>query len=66
VGSTRVEKNVFGLAKLIPFSESACKECDSMDFIAARQEYNETYDLMQLFRMTDSETERNAEPKLSL
>ena len=48
-------KNVFGLDNLIPISESACKEYGgSMDFIAAKQEYDRRYDLMELFSASEA------------
>ena len=47
-------ESTFGLDNLIPISESACKEYGgSMDFIAAKQEYDRTYDLMTLFAMSE-------------
>src|ERR1039457_7610693 len=60
-------ESTFGLDKLIPISESACKEDGgSMDFIAAKQEYDRTYDLMELFSTNegcenDAATEEEAE-----
>jgi hypothetical protein len=54
-------KSTFGLEKLISVSESACKEHSGMDFVAAKQEYDRTYDLMELFRMSEPGTEEQAE-----
>jgi hypothetical protein len=53
-------ESTFGLEKLISISESACKEYFGMDFIAAKQEYDRTY-LMELFCMSEPETEEQAE-----
>ena len=41
------------LEKLISVSESACKDYPGMDFVAAKQEYDQSYDLMQLFRKAE-------------
>jgi hypothetical protein len=54
-------ESTFGLEKLISVSESACKEYGGMDFIAAKQEYDRTYDLMELFCMSEPGTEEQAE-----
>src|ERR1700722_5564711 len=40
-------ESTFGLDKLIPISESACKENGGMDFITAKEEYDRTSDLME-------------------
>ena len=58
-------ENVFGLDKLIPISVSACTRYGgSMDFIAAKQEYDQTYDVMELFGMSEPGTEEEAETEL--
>jgi hypothetical protein len=44
-------ENTFRLEKLISVSEGTCEEYRGMDFIAAKQEYDLTYDLMELFSM---------------
>lgn len=58
-------ESTFGLEKLISVSESACRDYPGMDFVAAKQEYGESYDLMQLFRKAEpgmkSETESEKE-----
>jgi hypothetical protein len=46
-------ESTFGLEKLISISESACKDYFDMDFIAAKEEYDHTYELMELFQMSD-------------
>jgi hypothetical protein len=46
-------ENTFGLEGLVSVSESAREEFRSMDFIAAKQEYELTYDLMGLFGMNE-------------
>jgi hypothetical protein len=50
-------ENVFGLDKLIPVVENACQEYGSMDFIAAKEEYDRKYDLMELFSTSDGGTD---------
>jgi hypothetical protein len=42
-------ENVFGLGELISISEFACNNNSGMDFLLAKQEYDRTYDLMELF-----------------
>ena len=63
-------ENTFGMEKLIPISESACEEYGaSMDFFAAKREYDQTTNLMELFGMgepgaeeeTEVESERDSE-----
>ena len=39
----------FNTGDLIPICEWACKEYSGMDFSAAKQEYDTTYDMMELF-----------------
>ncbi len=46
-------ESTFGLEKLISVSESACKDYPGMDFVAAKKEYDQAYDLMQLFRKAE-------------
>jgi hypothetical protein len=54
--------STFEVEKLISISESACKEYGaSMDFIAAKQEYDQTYDLNELFGMSEPGAEEEAE-----
>lgn len=55
-------ESTFGLEQLIPVSESACREyAEVMDFIAAKQEYDETHDLMELFNMSEPATGEETE-----
>jgi hypothetical protein len=54
-------ESTFGLEKLISVSESACKDYPGMDFIAAKREYDQAYDLMQLFRKAEPGMKREAE-----
>ena len=54
-------ENVFGMDQLTPISERACREYGaSMDFIAAKREYDQTYELMELFGMGEPGDEGNA------
>ena len=47
-------ENTFGAERLISISESSCKEYgDCTDFIAATHEYEQNYDLMKLFAMSE-------------
>jgi hypothetical protein len=46
-------ESTFGLEKLIPISESACQKYGTMNFIAAKQEYDRTHDLMELFSKSE-------------
>jgi hypothetical protein len=45
-------EGTFGLDKLISVSESACRKYRGLDFIAAKAEYDLTYELMELFAMS--------------
>ena len=54
-------ESTFGLEKLISVSESACKDYPGMDFTSAKQEYDQAYDLMQLFLKTEPGMNRKAE-----
>jgi hypothetical protein len=58
-------ESTFGLEKLISVSESACQDYRSMDFIAAKEEYDHTYELMEVFGMSEPGTEEpnEREPK---
>jgi hypothetical protein len=42
-------ENIFGLDRLVSVSEIACNKHRGMDFALAKQEYDRTYDLMELF-----------------
>ena len=42
-------ENVFDIGNLVPICEWACREYPEMDFAAAKQEYDSTYDMMELF-----------------
>jgi hypothetical protein len=42
-------ENVFDIGNLVPICEWACREYPEMDFTAANHEYNNTYDMMELF-----------------
>jgi hypothetical protein len=53
--------NTFGLEKLIAISGSACEKYGGMDFIAAKQEYDRTYELMELFSMNEPGEEGQVE-----
>ncbi len=44
-------ENKFGLEKLVPVCEAACKEYAGMDFDTATKEYHLGYDLMKVFHM---------------
>jgi hypothetical protein len=50
-------ESTFRLDKLISISESACGEYGGMDFIAAKEEYDRTYELMELFGTSEPEWE---------
>jgi hypothetical protein len=54
-------ESTFGLDKLISISEIACREYCGMDFIAAKEEYDSAYELMELFRMSEPGTEEGIE-----
>jgi hypothetical protein len=54
-------ENNFGLEKLVSSSETASKEHSNMDFNAAKQEYDDTYDLTELF--ATNVAERQTEPE---
>ena len=51
-------ESTFGLDKLILVAESACRKYHGMDFIAAKAEYDRTYELMELFGMSDEDLVR--------
>ena len=51
--------STFGLGKLISISESACRKyTGGIDFVAAKREYEQNYDLRELFGMAEPETEQ--------
>ena len=54
-------ESTFGLEKLISVSECACREYGGMDFTAAKEEYDRTSELMELFRMSELGTEEEIE-----
>ena len=54
-------QSTFGLDKLIRVAESACREYCGMDFIAAKEEYDRTHELLELFRMSEPGTEEEIE-----
>jgi hypothetical protein len=41
-------ENVFDLGKVVSICEWACREYPGMNFSAAKQEYDDTYDMMEL------------------
>lgn len=43
-------ENVFQIGNLIPVCEEASKEHSEVDFAAAKEEYKNSYDIMELFR----------------
>jgi len=47
-------ENGFGLGNLISVSEFACNAHRGMDFAAAKQEYDRTYDVSELFLADES------------
>jgi hypothetical protein len=51
----------FGLDKLISISENACRQYGGMDFIGAKEEYDRTHELMQLFAESEPEWGDEAE-----
>jgi|HubBroStandDraft_5_1064220.scaffolds.fasta_scaffold27558_3 hypothetical protein len=51
----------FGLNKLIWMSERACRQYGEMDFIRAKEEYDRTHELMQLFSESEPEWGNGAE-----
>ena len=58
-------ESTFGAEKLISISESACKEYGAcMDFIAATHEYEQNYDLMKLFAMSEPGDAGSAGPEI--
>jgi CheY-like chemotaxis protein len=54
-------QSTFGLDNLIWVAENACREYCGMDFIAAKEEYDRRYKLMELFRMSEPGTEEEIE-----
>jgi hypothetical protein len=56
-------ENTFELDKLVSGAERACNDYGSLDFNAAKQDYDETYDLMELFASDATEAEMPAEPE---
>ena len=48
-------ESTFELEELISVSESACQDYGNMDFIAAKEEFDRTYELMKLFGMERAE-----------
>jgi hypothetical protein len=56
-------ESTFGLQELIPVSESACQDYGGMDFIAAKEEYDHTYKLMELFDMGEGQTRQETHTK---
>jgi hypothetical protein len=50
-------KNVFGFDRLATISERACEQFPGMNFNAAKEEYDRTYELMELFREDDPKPE---------
>lgn len=54
-------QNTFALDKLIWVAETACREYCGMDFIAAKEDYDRSHELMELFRMSGPGTEEEIE-----
>ena len=48
-------ESTFRLEELISVSESACQDYGNMDFIAAKEEFDRTYELMELFGIERAE-----------
>lgn len=46
-------KNPFGMGTLIAISERACVDSRKMDFAAAKREYDERYELLDLFNNSE-------------